>query len=198
MWLISACIFTVAFLDYLWLLHSLNAFHNRTSNAHNFLICERKHQVWVCIFLVRTFQIFWHQNYFGFTKKIRFCISAPPFSVDERLHIAYNKYKIKRKFTYFGKYQIYLSLEFKASEFSLRTRDKSDVFNYIWYSPQKSKYLAEAYKFVTILNLLDMTLKSSLCQHFSSHAGTFPWFPRFAETLWQNFLDPRMHWSNTI
>ena len=34
--------------------HSLNVFHFRTSNANNFLICEQKHQVWVCIFLVRT------------------------------------------------------------------------------------------------------------------------------------------------
>ena len=34
--------------------HSLNAFHFRTSNANNFLICEQKHQVWVCIFLIRT------------------------------------------------------------------------------------------------------------------------------------------------
>ena len=40
--------------------HSLNAFHFRTSNANNFLICEQKHQVWVCIFLVRTWQIFWY------------------------------------------------------------------------------------------------------------------------------------------
>ena len=32
---------------------SLNAFHFRTSNAHNFPICERKHQVCACIFLVR-------------------------------------------------------------------------------------------------------------------------------------------------
>ena len=29
------------------------------------------------------------------------------FSVGETLHVAYKKYKIKRKFTFFGKYQIY-------------------------------------------------------------------------------------------
>ena len=71
------------FLDYLWLFHSLNAFHFRTLNTHNFLICERKHQVWVCIFLVRMWQIFWHQNYLGLLKKIAFAFSAPPFSVGE-------------------------------------------------------------------------------------------------------------------
>ena len=47
-------------LDYLWLFHSLNAFHFRTTNAHNFLVCERKHQVWLCIFLVKTYRIFWY------------------------------------------------------------------------------------------------------------------------------------------
>ena len=38
---------------------------------------------------------------FGFAKKNVFAFSAPPFSVDETLHIAYKKYKIKRKFTFF-------------------------------------------------------------------------------------------------
>ena len=41
--MISAYIFTVAFLDNLWLCHSVNTFHFRTSSANHFLICERKH-----------------------------------------------------------------------------------------------------------------------------------------------------------
>ena len=40
------------FLDYLWFFHLLNAFHFRTSNADNFLICERKHQVWLGIYFL--------------------------------------------------------------------------------------------------------------------------------------------------
>ena len=45
---------------------------------------------------------------FGFAKKIVFAFTAPPFSVDETLHVAYQKYKIKRKFTFLGgKFQIY-------------------------------------------------------------------------------------------
>ena len=36
-----------------------------------------------------------------------FAFSAPAFSVGETLHVAYKKYKIKRKFTFSGKYQIY-------------------------------------------------------------------------------------------
>ena len=36
-----------------------------------------------------------------------FSFSASPYSVGEILHVAYDKkYKIKRKFTFFGKYQI--------------------------------------------------------------------------------------------
>ena len=46
--------FHFAFLDHLWLFHSLNAAHFESSNAYNFLICEQKHQVWVGIFLIRT------------------------------------------------------------------------------------------------------------------------------------------------
>ena len=101
-----AYIFTVAFLDYLWLFHSLNAFHFRTSKPHNFLICEWKHQVWVCIFLVRMWRIFWYQNDLGLLNYFVFAFSAIPFSVGETLYVAYKKYKIKRKFTLFGKYQI--------------------------------------------------------------------------------------------
>ena len=71
-----------------------------TSNAHNFHICERKYQVCVYIFLARTCQIFWYQNYLGLLKFFVFAFSAPPFSVRERLHVAYTKYEIKRKFTF--------------------------------------------------------------------------------------------------
>ena len=99
--------FCLGFLDYLWLFHSLNAFHFRTSKAHNCLICEQKHQVWACILLGRMWQIFWYQNYLGLQKKIVFALSATPFSVDETLHVAYQKYKTKRIFFFFGKYQIY-------------------------------------------------------------------------------------------
>ena len=38
---------------------------------------------------------------FGFAKIFRFAFSVPPFSVSETLHVAYKKYKIKRKFTFF-------------------------------------------------------------------------------------------------
>ena len=85
---------------------------------------------------------------FGIDKKIVFALSAPPFSVGETLHVAYQRYKIKRKFTFFSvNTKNILSRELKTSEFSLvlRTREKSDVFNtlgeirggggYIWYSP---------------------------------------------------------------
>ena len=46
------------------------------------LICERNHQVCVCIFLIRKWRIFWYQNDF------RFAFSAPTFSVGESLHVA--------------------------------------------------------------------------------------------------------------
>ena len=78
--------------------HSLNAFHFRTSNAHNFLICEQKHQVWVSIFLVRTWQIFWYQIYLGLLRTFIFAFSAPPFSVGETLHIAYKNFNRQNKF----------------------------------------------------------------------------------------------------
>ena len=64
--------------------------------------------MWACIFLVRTWQIFCYQHYLDLLNIFIFAFSAPPFSVGETLHIAYKKYKIKRKFTFFsGKYQIY-------------------------------------------------------------------------------------------
>ena len=56
------------FLDYLWLFYWLTAVHFRTSNAYNFLICGQKHQVWVFIFLIRTWGIFWYQNYLSLLK----------------------------------------------------------------------------------------------------------------------------------
>ena len=53
--------------------------------------------MWVCIFFVRTWQLFLYQNYFGLLFYFRFCILAPPFSMGETLHVVYKKYKIKRK-----------------------------------------------------------------------------------------------------
>ena len=60
-----------------------------------------------------------------------FAFSTPPFSVGETLHVAYKKYKMKRKFTFFGEYQYISSCDFKTSEFStvFCTRENSDVFN---------------------------------------------------------------------
>ena len=57
-------------------------------------------------FLVRATQIFWYQNYLGLLKFFVFVFSAPSFSVGETLNVAYKKYKIIRKFTFFGKWQI--------------------------------------------------------------------------------------------
>ena len=65
---------------------------------------------------------------FGFAKNFRFCnFSATiSISVSETLHVAYKKYKLKRKFSFFCKYQM-----FHPPEFSLvvRTRENSDAFN---------------------------------------------------------------------
>ena len=75
--------------------------------------------------------MFWYQNYLGLLKYFVFAFSTPPFSVGETLHVAYKKYKIKRKFTFFLVNTKYLSsCELKTSEFSLvlRTRENS-VFN---------------------------------------------------------------------
>ena len=41
------------------------------------------------------------QKLFGLAKKFVCAFSASPFSVGETLHVAYKKYKIKRKFTFF-------------------------------------------------------------------------------------------------
>ena len=64
-------------LDYLWLFHLLNAAHFENSNAYNFL-CDQKHQVWVGIFLVRTWRTFWYQNNSDLLKNFDFAFSAPP------------------------------------------------------------------------------------------------------------------------
>ena len=40
-------------------------------------------------------------NLCGFAKKLFFAFSGPAFSVGETLHVAYKKYKIKRKFSFF-------------------------------------------------------------------------------------------------
>ena len=45
--------------------------------------------MWVCIFFVRTWRIFWYQNYLGLLKLLFFAFSVPPFSVGVRLQIAY-------------------------------------------------------------------------------------------------------------
>ena len=73
------------FLDHLWLFHSLNAAHFESSNAYNFLICEQKHQVWVVIFLVRTWGKFWYQNNSDLLNFFDFEFSTPPASVSEAM-----------------------------------------------------------------------------------------------------------------
>ena len=68
------------FLDHLWLFHSLNAAHFVSSNAYNFLICEQNHQVWVVIFLARTWGTFWYQNNSDLLKFFEFEFSTSRFS----------------------------------------------------------------------------------------------------------------------
>ena len=63
--MISAYIFTVAFFLLPLTFPFTECVHFRTSNAHNFRICEQKHQVWVYIFSVRMWQ---YQNYMGLLK----------------------------------------------------------------------------------------------------------------------------------
>ena len=55
-----------------------------------------------------------------------FSFSAPPFSVGETLHVAYKKYKIKRKFTFVRYIPNISSCKLKTSEFLLvlRTHEK--------------------------------------------------------------------------
>ena len=59
-------------------LTSLNVPHFRNSNAYNSVIYERKHKVWVFIFLVRTLGTMWYQNYL-FSKIFGFCIFTACF-----------------------------------------------------------------------------------------------------------------------
>ena len=77
------------FFYHLWLFHSLNAAHFESSNAYNFLICEPKHQVWVVIFLVRTWGTFWYQNNSDLLNFFYFGFSTPPASVSEAMQVTY-------------------------------------------------------------------------------------------------------------
>ena len=58
-------------------LTSLNVHHFRNSNAYNSVIYERKHKVWVFIFLVRTLGTMLYQNYLCFQKILVFAFSPP-------------------------------------------------------------------------------------------------------------------------
>ena len=58
-------------------LTSLNVPHFRNSNAYNSVIYERKRNVWVFIFLVRTLGTMWYQNYLCFQKFLVFAFSPP-------------------------------------------------------------------------------------------------------------------------
>ena len=62
---------------------------SKSSNAFNFLICEQKHQVWVVIFLVRTWGTFWYLNNSDSLKFFDFEFSIPPASVSEAMHVTY-------------------------------------------------------------------------------------------------------------
>ena len=77
------------FFDHLWLFHSLNAAHFESLYAYNFLICEQKHQVWVVIFLVRTWGTIWYQNNSDLLNFFIFEFSTPPASVSEAMHVTY-------------------------------------------------------------------------------------------------------------
>ena len=58
-------------------LTSLNVPHFSNSNAYNSVIYERKHKVWVFIFLVRMLGTMWYQNYLCFQKFLVFVFSPP-------------------------------------------------------------------------------------------------------------------------
>ena len=60
-------------------LTSLNVPHFRNSNAYNSIIYERKHIVWVFIFLVRALGTMWYQNCLCFQKMFGFCIFTACF-----------------------------------------------------------------------------------------------------------------------
>ena len=87
------------FLDHLWLFHSLNAAHFESSNACNFLICQDKHQVWVVIFLVRTWGTFWYQINSDLLKFFDFEFSTPPASVSEAMHVTYTMQRHQQSMT---------------------------------------------------------------------------------------------------
>ena len=106
-------------------------FNSELQTPITFFICERKHQVWVCIFLVRTYfgtTIIWVCYIFSFLHFQHLLFQW----VSETFHVAYEKSKIKRKFTFFTVNTKYiLSHGIKISEFSLvlHTRESSNVFN---------------------------------------------------------------------
>ena len=54
-----------------------------------FLFVNKKHQVWVVIFLVRTWGTFWYQNNSDLLKFFDFEFSTPPASVNEAMHVTY-------------------------------------------------------------------------------------------------------------
>ena len=78
-------------------LTSLNVPHFRNSNAYNSVIYERKHKVWVFIFLVRTLGTMWYQNYLCF-QKFWFLHFHRLICEQENARVLY---KIKRKFTFY-------------------------------------------------------------------------------------------------
>ena len=83
---------------------------------------------------------------FGFAKIFVFAFSAPPSQVGETLHVAYNKYKIKRILIFWLNTIYISSQELKMSKLSLvLCIVKIPMFSthsmkYIWYSAKKSKY----------------------------------------------------------
>ena len=108
-------------------LTSLNVPLFRNSNAYNSVIYERKHKVWVFIFLVRTLGTMWYQNYLCFQKFLFFSFSPP--ALNRKMPV----YCINKKKIYFLSVNTkYISSrDLKTSKFSLvlRTRENFDVFN---------------------------------------------------------------------
>ena len=82
-------------------LTSLNVPHFRNSSAYNFVIYERKHKVWVFIFLVRTLGTMWYQNYMCFQFFFFFFFFAHFHRLLCEKENARVLYKIKRKFTFY-------------------------------------------------------------------------------------------------
>ena len=88
--------------------------------------------MWICIFLVRTWRIFWYQSYLGLLKLFVFTLSAPPFSSGWAIACSLLKVYNKKKIYFYSVNTKYTSSrELKTSEFSLvlHTRENSDVFN---------------------------------------------------------------------